>query len=59
MRKSLSEIFSRRAIQFAAMLLTNPHVTNFLSGRLYRGELFQNPARENSATKHHQHSIED
>ena len=26
-------------IQIAAMLLTNPHAANFLSGRLYRGEL--------------------
>ena len=29
----------RRLIQLAATLLTNPHAANFLSGRLYRGEL--------------------
>ena len=29
----------RRLIQLTATFLTNPHVTNFLSGRLYRGEL--------------------
>lgn len=29
----------RRLIQLAATLLTNPHATNFLSGKLYRGEL--------------------
>lgn len=34
-----ARLMNRRLIQFAAMLLTNPHVTNFLNGRLYRGEL--------------------
>lgn len=29
----------RRLIQLAATLLTNPHVTNFLNDKLYRGEL--------------------
>ena len=29
----------RRLIQLTATLLTNPYATNFLSGRLYRGEL--------------------
>ncbi len=29
----------RRLIQIAATFLTNPHVTNFFGGRLYRGEL--------------------
>ncbi len=29
----------RRLIQLAATLLTNPHAANFLSGKLYRGEL--------------------
>ena len=29
----------RRLIQLAATILTNPHATNFLSGKLYRGEL--------------------
>ena len=29
----------RRLIQLATTLLTNPHVTNFFSGKLYRGEL--------------------
>lgn len=29
----------RRLIQLAATILTNPHTTNFLSGKLYRGEL--------------------
>lgn len=31
--------FRRRVIQLAATLLTNPHAKNFLSGKLYRGEL--------------------
>lgn len=29
----------RKLIQVAATILTNPHATNFLSGKLYRGEL--------------------
>ena len=29
----------RRLIQLAATILTNPHAANFLSGKLYRGEL--------------------
>ena len=29
----------RRLIQLAAAVLTNPHAANFLSGKLYRGEL--------------------
>ena len=29
----------RRLIQLAATILTNPHATNFFSGKLYRGEL--------------------
>lgn len=29
----------RRLIQIAATLLTNPHVSNFLGGKLYRGDL--------------------
>ena len=29
----------RRLIQLAATLMTNPHAANFLSGKLYRGEL--------------------
>lgn len=30
---------NRRLIQLAATILTNPHAANFLSGKLYRGEL--------------------
>ena len=30
---------NRRLIQLAVTLLTNPHAANFLSGKLYRGEL--------------------
>ena len=32
-------IMRRRFIQLAATILTNPHAANFLSGKLYRGEL--------------------
>ncbi|MBD3878637.1 MAG: 4Fe-4S binding protein [Quinella sp. 1Q5] len=32
-------LMKRRLIQLAATLLTNPYATNFLSGKLYRGEL--------------------
>lgn len=32
-------LMKRRLIQLAAMILTNPHAANFLSGKLYRGEL--------------------
>lgn len=32
-------LMKRRLIQLAATILTNPHATNFLSGKLYRGEL--------------------
>ncbi len=38
-RLRLMKIFRRRLIQVAATVLTNPHATNFLSGKLYRGEL--------------------
>ena len=34
-----SGLMKRRLIQLAATFLTNPHVGNFLSGKLYRGEL--------------------
>ena len=34
-----ARLMKRRLIQLAAMLATNPHAANFLSGRLYRGEL--------------------
>ena len=32
-------LMKRRLIQLAAVILTNPHATNFLSGKLYRGDL--------------------
>ncbi len=32
-------LMNRRLIQLAATILTNPHAANFLSGKLYRGEL--------------------
>ena len=35
----MREYFNRRMIQLAAMILTNPHAANFLSGKLYRGDL--------------------
>ena len=34
-----SWLMKRRLIQLAATILTNPHAANFLSGKLYRGEL--------------------
>ncbi len=33
------KIFSRRLIQFAALVLTNPFAANFFDGKLYRGGL--------------------
>ena len=32
-------LMNRRLIQLATSILTNPHAANFLSGKLYRGEL--------------------
>ncbi|MBR4152769.1 MAG: 4Fe-4S binding protein [Selenomonadaceae bacterium] len=32
-------LMKRRLIQLAATILTNPHAANFLSGKLYRGDL--------------------
>ena len=32
-------LMKRRFIQLAALILTNPHAANFLSGKLYRGDL--------------------
>ncbi|MBR4904243.1 MAG: 4Fe-4S binding protein [Selenomonadaceae bacterium] len=32
-------LMKRRLIQLAAMILTNPYAANFLSGKLYRGDL--------------------
>ena len=32
-------LMKRRFIQLAATFLTNPHMTNFLNGKLYRGDL--------------------
>lgn len=34
-----ARLMKRRLIQLAATILTNPHVTNFFNGRIYRGEL--------------------
>lgn len=35
----MMDTFKRRLIQLTATLMTNPHAANFLSGRIYRGEL--------------------